>query len=155
MKIYDSDGMPIEVDSKIVSDRIKKVIEEKEISYRELSEMTDIPSATLQRYANGKTDKMLSDRIARIAEKTHTDILYLLGMNENDKPVATKKIKPKAVRIPVVGMVQAGIPADAITDPLDWEEVTPELAAKGGITCLQIRGDSQVRLLYAPPLENR
>ena len=95
---------------------------------------------------------MLSDRIARIAEKTHTDILYLLGMNENDKPVATKKIKPKAVRIPVVGMVQAGIPADAVTDPLDWEEVTPELAAKGDITCLQIRGSTPVCSTIGKPL---
>lgn len=48
----------------------------------------------------------------------------------------------KGVQIPVLGRVQAGIPIDAIEEILDYEEITPEMAAKGEYFGLQIRGDS-------------
>jgi hypothetical protein len=50
--------------------------------------------------------------------------------------------KTKAVRIPVLGKVVAGVPLEAVEEILDYEEITPELAATGEFFALQIRGRS-------------
>ena len=75
------DNFTIEVSPEIVSKRLKSVIEEKGISYTELKDLTGIPRATIQRYAAGKTDKIPTDRLVKIALKTHTSIFYLLGQD--------------------------------------------------------------------------
>ena len=48
----------------------------------------------------------------------------------------------RSVLIPVLGDVQAGIPIEAIEDILDYEEITPEMAATGDHFGLRIRGQS-------------
>jgi len=46
-----------------------------------------------------------------------------------------------SVRIPVTGMIHAGIPADAVEDIIDWEDITPDIARRGEIIALQVKGD--------------
>lgn len=41
-----------------ISDKILNLIEEKNISYGELSKISGIPKSALQRYATGKTNKI-------------------------------------------------------------------------------------------------
>ena len=53
-----------------------------------------------------------------------------------------KKHQKKAVRIPVLGKVAAGIPIEAIEDILDYEEITEKLASTGTFFALRIKGDS-------------
>lgn len=48
----------------------------------------------------------------------------------------------RGVRIPVLGRVVAGIPIEAVEEILDYEEITPELAATGEFFALKIRGHS-------------
>lgn len=48
----------------------------------------------------------------------------------------------KAVRIPVLGRVVAGIPLEVVEEILDYEEITSDLAATGDFFALQIRGRS-------------
>lgn len=50
--------------------------------------------------------------------------------------------KTKGVRIPVLGRVVAGIPIDAVEEIIDYEEITPEMAATGEFFALQVKGDS-------------
>ena len=64
---------------------------------------------------------------------------YLLG-NSTIKEVEQKA--GRGIRIPVMGRVVTGIPIEAIQEALDWEEITPELAATGELFALQVRGDS-------------
>jgi repressor LexA len=56
--------------------------------------------------------------------------------------VPTPSKKPKGVKIPVLGRVQAGVPVEAVEEILDWEEITQEMAATGDFFGLQIRGGS-------------
>lgn len=51
----------------------------------------------------------------------------------------TKRVT--SVRIPVTGMIHAGIPADAVEDIIDWEDITPDIARRGEIIALQVKGD--------------
>lgn len=48
----------------------------------------------------------------------------------------------KGVRIPILGKVVAGIPLEAIEDIEGYEEITPEMAAKGEYFALHVKGDS-------------
>ena len=48
----------------------------------------------------------------------------------------------RGVRSPVLGRVVAGIPIEAVEEILDYEEITPELAATGEFFALKIRGHS-------------
>ena len=49
-------------------------------------------------------------------------------MNDANK---TPPSSGKGIRIPVLGRVVAGIPIEAVEEILDYEEITPELAATG------------------------
>lgn len=48
----------------------------------------------------------------------------------------------KGVRIPILGKVVAGVPLEAIEDIEGYEEITPEMAAKGEYFALRVRGKS-------------
>lgn len=52
------------------------------------------------------------------------------------------KMAKKAIRIPVLGNVAAGIPIEAIEDIIDYEEISEELAHTGEFFALKIKGDS-------------
>ncbi len=54
----------------------------------------------------------------------------------------TNKSDGKGVKIPVVGLVHAGIPAEAVEDIIGFEEITPELASGGEYMALRVAGDS-------------
>lgn len=48
----------------------------------------------------------------------------------------------KGVRIPILGKVVAGVPIEAIEDIEGYEEITPQMAAKGEYFALHVKGDS-------------
>ena len=56
--------------------------------------------------------------------------------------VAVVKMAKKAIRIPVLGNVAAGVPIEAIEDVIDYEEISEELAHTGDFFALKIKGDS-------------
>lgn len=65
----------------------------------------------------------------------------LLGEGSTS-PLETDGNKREGVKIPVLGNVVAGIPLEAITDILGWEEISQEMAASGDFFALKIKGDS-------------
>lgn len=54
----------------------------------------------------------------------------------------------KAVTIPVLGRVAAGIPINAITEIIDTEEISEDMAKTGDFFALQIKGDSMEPRIY-------
>lgn len=64
-----------------ISDRILKLMQEKRMTYSELSNKTGIYKSALQRYATGETDKIPLDRIKVIADALETSPEYLIGWN--------------------------------------------------------------------------
>lgn len=50
-----------------VAERIRRILEEKNISYGELSKRTGISKSALQRYATGSTEKIPMDRLIKIS----------------------------------------------------------------------------------------
>lgn len=62
-----------------ISERILTLLNEKRISYGELSAITNIPKSALQRYATGETEKIPIDRLESIAYALGTTPRYLMG----------------------------------------------------------------------------
>lgn len=90
-------------------------------------------------------------KILAFAKALETTPSWLMGWTDNDEPRSSGQAVPlaqvapsKGVRIPVFGTVRAGIPLDAITDILDYEEIPQEMARQGEYFGLRVKGDSML-----------
>ncbi len=84
-------------------------------------------------WENGKS-KIDREQLLKLAALFEVSVDYLLG-NTDEMPSS-------GVRIPVLGDVAAGIPIEAITDIVDYEEIDAAMAATGDYFGLRIRGAS-------------
>ena len=82
---------------------------------------------------NGKA-KIDREQIIKLAALFEVSVDYLLGNTES--PTSN------GMRIPVLGDVAAGIPIEAITDIVDYEEIDSAMAKTGEFFGLRIKGDS-------------
>ena len=78
-----------------------------------------------------------SDKIEVLAEIYNTTPAYLMGWDEPNQKNLTQGVK-----VPVLGRVVAGIPLEAVTEILDYEELHPNVAKTGEFFALQIKGNS-------------
>lgn len=119
------------------SNRLQYALEKKGIKPAELSRKTKIPEGTISQYRKGiYTPKQ--KRLQLIANALDISIDWLMGY---DVPMVAIQSK-KAVKVPVLGYVRAGIPMDAVEYIIDYEEISEEMARQGEFFGLQIKGDS-------------
>lgn len=137
-----------------MSERIKTAIQKAGLSYGELSRLTGIPKAALQRYATGETAKVPVDRIEAIALHTGVSAESLLGWD--DAPSAAKKEnapdpEPNAIflekeniyMIPLYETVSAGLGAYADSRAADFIPLYFSNPSEAQETmCLLVCGDS-------------
>ncbi|MBQ1503302.1 MAG: LexA family transcriptional regulator [Clostridia bacterium] len=86
---------------------------------------------------SGRTKSLGAKSLSKIAEYFGVSTDYLLSHGLVERVDAKK-----SVNIPVIGIVHAGVPIEAVQDILDFEEITPELAASGEFMALRVSGDS-------------
>lgn len=65
-----------------IGKRINEIRIARNISYREITKGTGIPTSALHRYVTGETDKIPLDRIEKIADFLGTTSEYLVGWEE-------------------------------------------------------------------------
>lgn len=122
--------------NKIISDNLNRLMEKRGITQLELAEYMGVSQTTISNWCKGiKMSRM--DKVDKICRFFHINRSDLMDEHTEQSPAT----KPKAIKIPVLGMVHAGYPVDAIEDILDWEEVTPEMSARGDLMALQVKGD--------------
>ena len=68
----------------LTSERLRKVMDEKNISYRELSELTGIPKSTLQRYVTNSTSKIPIEYANILANKLNISLSWLIGNDRSE-----------------------------------------------------------------------
>lgn len=119
--------------------RIAQLREEKGLSQLEFAHKVNINNSVMNRIEKG-IRPIRDDELIAISKCLGVSIDYLLG----NAPAKAVQQKPtgRGVRIPVLGRVVAGIPIEAVEEILDYEEITPELAASGEFFALKIRGHS-------------
>jgi repressor LexA len=116
--------------------RITKLRKEKDLQQKEVAEAIGMNRIILNRIELGKRP-LRDDEAVALADYFHVTTDYLLKGK-----VSEQNHSSRGVRIPVLGRVVAGIPIEAMEEILDYEEITPELAATGEFFALKIRGHS-------------
>lgn len=102
----------------------------------DLARRLNVGQTTISNWENGisEPDQNSLRKIIAVFDVTAD---YILGLSSG-----ISKGEHSGVKIPVLGSVPAGIPIEAVQDILDYEEISPELAATGEYFALQIKGDS-------------
>lgn len=121
--------------------RIKELRTRIGIQQKDMASALGIGQSTLSQYETGARQPDYAT-LQKIANYFDVSIDYLLGRTSGSYPEAPSPSVPGSKWIPVLGRVAAGTPIEAIEDILDYEEITPEMAASGDFFALQINGDS-------------
>lgn len=126
------------VNLNLFSSRFSEALSESSENTYTIAEKLNLSPATISRYTNGKMLPKLAT-LYQAADILNVSPEWLMGKSEN-KSIA--HIKSKAVKIPVLGTVVAGIPLEAIEDIIDYEEISVEMARQGDYFALKVKGDS-------------
>lgn len=118
--------------------KLKSCRKDMSLSQRELGQKIGVAESTISLYESNKRFPD-AETLQKISSLFNVSLDYLLGNAPCKKPVSPAG---RGVRIPVLGRVVAGIPIEAVEEILDYEEITPELAATGEFFALKIRGHS-------------
>lgn len=130
---------------KKISQRILKAIESSELTYRDLSKLTGIPSSTLQRYASGQTEKIPIGKLESIAKATGVTAASLMGWEDAPSPPIPKAANieplPRFKKIPLVGTIACGEPILAEQNIEDYVLCPANINADFSLRC---KGDSMI-----------
>ncbi|WP_196606796.1 helix-turn-helix domain-containing protein [Pectinatus frisingensis] len=111
----------------------------------DVMEKTKISNKTLSNWENN-VSKPSTDDLNSLSKLYDLTIDFLVGNVQypnSPQLYKRKEIKhEKGVKIPVLGRVVAGIPLEAITDIVGYEEISESMAKKGEYFALKIIGQS-------------
>lgn len=127
---------------KPVKDIIKSKRLELGMTMKELAEKVGVSEGTISRWESGEIANMRRNVIVSLAKALNITPAVLMGWSEPDP------IEARGVRIPVLGRVVAGIPIEAITDIIDYEEIPAQMAKSGTYFALQVKGRSMEPTLH-------
>ena len=124
-------------------ERIKQRRIELGLSVDEVAEKLGKNRATIYRYESNDIENFPVGTLEPLAKILETTPAQLIGWNYYDSENQdVNSNKSKAVKIPVLGDVAAGIPIEAVESILDYEEIDEEFASKGEFFGLRIKGNS-------------
>lgn len=120
-----------------VGDRIREYRKKMGMSQEELAAKVDVTKQAIYKYESNIVTNIPLDKIEIMSSVFGIPPSRLMGWNTSET------LGSFTTSIPVLGYVAAGIPIDAITDVLDYEELSPEMVKDGSeYFALQIKGAS-------------
>ena len=124
--------------------RLKELRTQRHMLQKDVAQRLGIDRTTYAKYESGASEPN-HETLLKLSELFDVSADYLLGreLSPNVSPAS------HALRVPVLGVIQAGVPMDAIEDILDWEEV-PASWGSGGREYfgLRVKGDSMYPRLF-------
>lgn len=119
---------------------VKELRERAGMQQKEVALAVGVSRPTVSEWEHQKKDPS-GERLLRLAELFRVDPGIVLGYQIGEKEIEASSTD--ALRIPVLGIIPAGIPLEAITDIIDWEEI-PAAMTKGEqeYFALQVKGSS-------------
>lgn len=126
----------------ITANRLALALSNADMIPQELANASGVSKASISQYLNGShsPSNISSGKMAKIL---NVNPVWLMGFDVPMQEKAnSKKASTKGVTINVLGRVAAGIPIDAITDIVDQEEISENLAKTGDFFGLRIQGNS-------------
>lgn len=138
-------------------DRIEELQNRKKWSRRELERQAGIGVGSISKWIRFTPT---TKNIKKVADVLGCSVAYLTGdsdfISEQDAVIAKWTEQQSAgladevrrieagIRIPVLGSVPCGIPADAVEfwDTDEWEEISEKMSRQGTFFALKVKGDS-------------
>lgn len=126
----------------VTAQRLKDALAKNNMKAVELADRSGVSKASVSQYVNG-SHKPSNVSAELMAEVLGVAPLWLMGFDVPQNPKAPITHAVQAVRIPVYGVIPAGVPMEAIEDIEDWEDI-PADWTRGDqeYFALRIRGDS-------------
>lgn len=122
--------------------RLKELREKAGYSQQGFADAIGVKQSTVGNWEAGAREPKF-EIMERLADFFGVSVDYLLGRDvTHNYADSLKPSKDGSKWIPVLGTVVAGIPLEAIEDIIDYEEISPQMAAQGDFFALQIKGDS-------------
>lgn len=120
--------------------RLKELRKKSGLSQTDFARKFGVAQNTVSNWEN--ENRLLDTLTANeIANFFCVSVDYLLGRESApDSPPAPSV--PGSKWIPVVGTIPAGTPIEAVEEVLDYEEISPQMAATGEYFALRIKGKS-------------
>ena len=107
------------------------------VRQKDMADLLGVATSTFSDWTKAKNYPRI-DKIERMA--------HYFGIQKSDLIEDKSKVmnmpKSQCVWIPVLDRVAAGIPINMVTDIIDQEQITEEMASAGEYFALQIHGDS-------------
>lgn len=127
-------------------DRLKGLMEEKDITQTELAQATGITQSSISDWIRGKYLPK-QDKVDLLAKALDVSPAYLMGWEEPDDNVTPIDLS-HSILIPVLGSIPAGIPIEAVEDVIEHIDI-PEKWTRAGDEYfgLRVNGDSMYPLL--------
>lgn len=121
--------------------RLKELRQSKELSQQKLADILKTSKSSINMYERGEREPGF-EMLEAIADFFNVDLDYLLGKSNIKRRISVTPTKRRHFKIPVLGVVRAGLPMDAVENIIDYEEIREEMARTGAFFALQIKGDS-------------
>lgn len=122
--------------------RLKELREKAGYSQQGFADAIGVKQSTVGNWEAGAREPKF-EIMERLADFFGVSVDYLLGRDvTHNYAESLTPSKDGSKWIPVLGTVVAGIPLEAIEDIIDYEEISPQMAAQGDFFALQIKGDS-------------
>lgn len=96
---------------------------------------TGVPKSNLSRILHGERNVPKPETLKKLAKAlpcTYEELMEKAGYTK------------QRIKIPVLGVIPAGIPIEAVEDVLDYEEISEDMAKRGEYFALKVRGDSML-----------
>lgn len=121
------------------AEKLKELRRQKGMTQSELAKLLNMQRSTLGMYETGKREPNF-EILNMFANFFNVDMNTLMDMNNTSNQNPSSPVR--AIRIPVVGTVVAGIPLEAVENIIGYEEISPAMAATGEHFALRIKGAS-------------
>ncbi len=122
------------------ANRLQTLLNAREMRAVDLMNATGLSDSLISRYLSGQVSPK-GKNASLIAKALNVDVNYLLTGE-------TEQGKPKAVKIPVLGKVVAGVPVYAEENIIGWEEISEEMSRRGDYFCLDMKGESMIPVMF-------
>lgn len=128
--------------SRFFNNNLNFIRKKKNITQQELADKTNIERSTISRIENGEIDTSIDNAI-KIANALEIPLEEIIAKDLRFDNISPVEIDKDVIKIPVLGVIPAGVPIEAIEEVLDYEEI-PKDWCKGGkeFFGLLIKGDS-------------
>lgn len=109
--------------------RIREIRCSRGISQAELARRVGVHQTAISQWENGRTAPDHKS-LAKLVQALDVSMDALFGA------------EALSCRVPILGEIRAGLPAEAVEDILGYEEITPDMARRGSFFALRVVGES-------------